>query len=642
MNGRELVEDCTRLLKVEQKVDTGSNRALYPVILVFFGEKTQPFVSAVRDTLEDNWNNSKFLKYLSIVKDGDGFLCRDLDGKGEGSDPERFLEQAVVEMLATEDYVFEDKNRVKFEFILCGEDEDGETYYRLMLELNRSHSYSVLKTLYLMMDESDKEKKLATRRLLSYITEHRETTREELGTVYLLSNYLKNGTMLKGERLRLNYRLVANIILLGGNRGAGGRQEKIQAVYQNDCIKTAAYALVEKQIRNIAIVSLLGVMEALEDQGELVFGPDPTRNFAYTDDLKKRLGIQPGRINCLEEIFRNEIAVILPRADELEGLPYLSEKDAKDVHRDKNINWNVLNARTGGNWELFYQSAFEEPVAKKMADPVFQETCVKQIRAAWGEKLGYFDAIYGLKDGDVIRSVEELESVSPRRGSDSLEERMCFEAEDKVKKVFYEGMRSLLADYLRQVLREAERLSADYEKLLSEVRQEDMDDRMEKKTIERYYRNIAETFVKKNAEKELRQVFRLGYSQEAMAEAVRGLFSQLIRENEVYSLSFEEEREQRLANVSDEERELTDTNELEKEIEGNGRLHWNRFTYANHIRGTYYLVNKDAEYAKRLSGSVEYSLFHLNRKDCIEKIAIYDLDPMNGYCDLIEMAGEMQ
>lgn len=92
MNGRELVEDCTRLLKVEQKVDTGSNRALYPVILVFFGEKTQPFVSAVRDTLEDNWNNSKFLKYLSIVKDGDGFLCRDLDGKGEGSDPERFLE----------------------------------------------------------------------------------------------------------------------------------------------------------------------------------------------------------------------------------------------------------------------------------------------------------------------------------------------------------------------------------------------------------------------------------------------------------------------------------------------------------------------------------------------------------------------
>lgn len=219
---------------------------------------------------------------------------------------------------------------------------------------------------------------------------------------------------------------------------------------------------------------------------------------------------------------------------------------------------------------------------------------------------------------------------------------MCFEAEDKVKKVFYEGMRSLLADYLRQVLREAERLSADYEKLLSEVRQEDMDDRMEKKTIERYYRNIAETFVKKNAEKELRQVFRLGYSQEAMAEAVRGLFSQLIRENEVYSLSFEEEREQRLANVSDEERELTDTNELEKEIEGNGRLHWNRFTYANHIRGTYYLVNKDAEYAKRLSGSVEYSLFHLNRKDCIEKIAIYDLDPMNGYCDLIEMAGEMQ
>ena len=161
--GKNLIKDCIKLLSVEQKRDTGNNRALYPVILVFLGAETKKFVSAVRETLEDNWNNAKFLKYLIIEKTTQGLIGYDSKKEEENTDIPAFIENAVVEMLETEEYVFDDKNRVKFEFFLCSEDENALDYYRFITERGDTNRYSVLKTLYLVMDESSKEKRKKTR-----------------------------------------------------------------------------------------------------------------------------------------------------------------------------------------------------------------------------------------------------------------------------------------------------------------------------------------------------------------------------------------------------------------------------------------------------------------------------------------------
>ena len=640
--GKELVRGCIKLLNVEQQVDGGSNRALYPVILVFFGDETQQFQPAVQDTLEDNWNNAKFLKYLGITKKEEGFLCRDLASGEESCDTDSFLEQAVVEMLATDEYVFENKNRVKFEFVLCGEDENAESYYRFMLELNRSHSYSVLKTLYLMMDESEREKKLKTRRLLAYITENRRQTVNQLGTIYLLSNYLKNGSMLMKSRLLLNYRLVADIILLGGNRGENGQKAMIQAVYQGDCLKTAAYALVEKPIRNIAIVSLLSLMEKLQEQGELACRQLPGRDFIFGEELKKRLGIQPGRIECLEEIFQREISRNLPKAEEISLLAYLSEKDDREIHQDKQASWDELDRRTGGNWSLFYEENYKKNAEKKLQEPEFRENCRKQITAEWKKQIGYLDALYGLKNGDILQVIEEMRVVSSVRIGNTLEETMHFKATAELKKLFYGELKPLLTEIILWFEQKAEELKENYENLMNEVRQEDMDDRVQKKSIQRYYENVVDMFLKKDEGRCLKEIFQLEYSRGELEEAIKGLFGRLIKDNPVYGYSFEKELEERMDGAGEQERMLMVTNELEQNIEDYGRLHWNQFTYTNQTRGTYYLVNRKADYAKKLKdNSSEYSLFHLNRADCIEKIAIYDLDTKNGYCNLTEMAGEV-
>lgn len=642
IGGRELIRDCTRLLTVKQHKDSGSNRALYPVILVFFGEETQQYKTAVQDTLEDNWNNAKFLKYLGVTKKADGFFCRDLTSGAESRDTESFLEQAVVEMLATDEYVFENKNRIKFEFILRGEDEEAESYYHFMLDMNQSHSYSVLKTLYLMMDESEKEKKLRTRRLLAYMTASRAENASRLGTVYLLSNYLKNGSMLMNSRLLLNYRLVADIILLGGNRGEDGQKARVQSVYQNDCLKTAAYALVEKPIRNIAIVSLLALMEKLAKQGEQTYGQLPGREFVLGEDLKKRMGIQPGRIDCLEEIYQQEISRNLPRAEEISFLAYLSEKDEKETRREKQVSWNVMDARTGGNWTLYYEENYRKPLEKKLKDPEFREKCRSQILKEWKEKITYQDALYGLEDGEVLRAVQELSVISPARVGETVEETMHFKAAAELKKLFYEEMKPLVAELIGWFARTAAHLKNNYDGLVAEIRQEDIDDRAQKKNIQKYYGTVVDAFLKKDGDRCMKEVFQLEYSQNQLAKAVEDLFQRLITENPVYGYSFEKELEERMDDASEQERLFMVTNELEQNIEGYGRLHWNQFTYTNQTRGTYYLVNRNADYARKLNdSSPDYSLFHLNRADCIEKIAIYDLDTQNGYCNLAEMAGDV-
>lgn len=637
--GRKLIKDCIKLLSVEQKRDSGNNRALYPVILVFFGAETEEFVSAVQETLEDNWNNAKFLKYLTITKTDQGLMGHDQKTNEENTDISAFIENAVVEMLETEDYVFDDKNRVKFEFFLCGDDENALEYYRFLTEKGDTNRYSVLKTLYLMMDESEKEKRKKTRELLAYITEHRQETKDELGTVYLLGNHLKNGSVLRKERLLLNYRLAADIILLGGNKGKDGQKALIRTVYQNDSIKTAAYALVEKDIRNITLTSLGGLMEGIKQQIFVNYESLAGRHIEYIDDLKKRLGIGTDKIDCMEEIFKTDFVKLFPHAEELNYIPYLSEKDYKDVHKEKMVSWSSLNAKTAGILDLFAKEAYEKPVKKLVEDEVFREKAEKRIYGEWISKLDYYDAVYGIQNENLERDIKELKVIIPN-GNGTVETRIHAQAVGQAKTLFYERMKEILLQVLQQIQEEGKLCQQFYEEICEEIREEDFDDREQKKSIQKHYGSLVEGFVKKNSDI-ADQVLSLRNSRSEMFSAIKNAFKQLVKENNVYSYSFEKELEARLNQESAESRKLYVSNELESNIENYGRLHWSLFNYANQKRGTYYLINNHAEYAKDLNpNSAEYSIFHLNRTDCIEKIAIYDLDPIDGYCNLKEMAGE--
>lgn len=637
--GRRLVRSCIGHLNKIQGMDSGENRALYPVIMVFFGKEAAEQFSTVRDTLDDNWQNADFLKYLNIVKSENGFVCKDLVTGVEADDPSAFAEEAVVEMLGTDDYIFEDKGRIRFEFILSGEDVNAIEYYDFMVHMKLSSQYSIFKTMFIMMDESVLEKRRNIRQLLKYITENRENTKRDLGTIYLLSNFLKNGNYLLRQRVALNYRLVADLVLLGGNRGTDGNNHAVKAVESYDRIKTAAYALVEKPIRNITIISLRKMMRYLMEQNEKDYRETAGDSMQQAEKIQKKLGIQPGKISCVEEIFQESIIRNFPQAQEIQYLAYLSEQEYKNIHKEKRVTPTALDRATGGSWTLFYEENYKNKVEELLSDEKFMSDCMDRIEKEWRSALDYGDALYGLEDGRVKGTVEEFNSAAAVPGGNTVEESMHFWAVGEAKKVFYSGMIQRLSRLLAEIHQNAVRFEKLYKNLEDEVRKEDIDDSEGKKDIRGYYEHLAENFLRKTGTQTSAEIFQLKNDLEKIIKSLENVFKRLIGSDKIFAMSFEKELQTRLNTISDVDRVLQIKNVLESKIEDLVRLHWNTTSYENNIRGIYYLVNEKAEYARELDAATS-SIFHLNRTDCIEKIAIYDLDDPDGYCNLVEMAGE--
>jgi hypothetical protein len=494
-----------------------------------------------------------------------------------------------------------------------------------------------------MIDESAKEKKSRTKELLQYITDHRAEYRNDMGTIYLLSNYLKNGSMLRDKRLSQNYRLIADIILLGGNKGSDGNQEQIRAVYRNDCIKTAAYTLLEKPTRNITIVSLKKIMEEIQEIGDRRYKSLNGREFKIKDDLRKRLGIQAGTVNILDEIFEDEIVELFPGAEELRYLPYQSEAVYKELHKRKSVSWQELDAATAGGWSLFYQEYFETSLNRKLNDEKFINNCRMKIQRHCESVISYLDAYYGLDDREIQEGLLELRPFITVQNDRNIEVCIHSCALGEITVEYYKTMTGIMAEVLDQIYEKAVEFHKIYEQLQDEMKKEDIDHTESRGSIDIYYNSLVQNQLEKNGDKAVEEVFRLGSTMGELVESIKNQFRILLKERQEFSSSYEEELSNRLADATGENRRLIVHNELEQNIEGYGRLHWSNFAYINHLRGTYYLINKNAGYAKELDkNSYEYSIFHLNRTDCIEKIAIYDLDDSDEKdCDLIRLAGEV-
>ena len=228
-NGKELLEHCVRTLNANQRGESGGNVALYPVLVIMLGEKCAEHIKYIKRTLDDNWNNARFLKYLKVVKQGDTWQASLIDSsedyeqcewESETAEFQEAMNKAVVEMLEADEKIFLERNFVKMEYVLDATEEEGREYYDLFQSTQNELYTGELKTLYLMLDQRPKDGNVRkSDELLQYIKAKRKDNAE---TIYLLSNFLKAGSMLGEKRLFENYRLIADIILLGGKQRRRG------------------------------------------------------------------------------------------------------------------------------------------------------------------------------------------------------------------------------------------------------------------------------------------------------------------------------------------------------------------------------------------------------------------------------------
>ena len=631
-NGKELLEHCVRTLNANQRGESGGNVALYPVLVIMLGEKCAEHVKYIKRTLDDNWNNARFLKYLKVVKQGDTWQASLIDSsedyeqcewESETAEFQEAMNKAVVEMLEADEKIFLERNFVKMEYVLDATEEEGREYYDLFQSTQNELYTGELKTLYLMLDQRPKDGNVRkSDELLQYIKSKRKDNAE---TIYLLSNFLKAGSMLGEKRLFENYRLIADIILLGGNRG--GEASFKTNLYNG--IKTVSYALVTKPTDEIAEVTLQELLEQIYEEDKKAFSGRMTEK-----EIRERIEIDHNNgMEMGEDIFRGELENQFPDRNSFCYLPFRSEKEGKAALGDAGISERELNAITYGAYGSFVRKYFEEPVEKLFAQKEKLEEYRMRIKAHIGEKFGYFELLDLDQQRDVLQRILGEEYLTSGVGKYADFQGILFQqAVFESRKTFYGKIKQLYWEELEKQIDAAKRLEEYYQECFKEIQREMIVTGEESESVKKTYADLVKEYVGSHRRVNERktafpEIFRAENTKEELLAAFWNVFRDMIR-IEAYSYDFEKEVDLRMGNTNEIGRNQLVTQELKKQLDGSIRLK-NIIDLAMVKVSCYYLISENAKYASNLrqsdSNGRDYTLFGLNRTDSIEQMEIYNI-----------------
>lgn len=627
-NGNDLLENCIRKLNEGQHGKTGGNVALYPTVIIFMGKKSRSHVRYIKNTLDDNWNNARFLQYLNVYRDGNEWKCISLAETKEydkcvwqdESCAEEFgnlLNGSIVRLLETDAKIFADRTRVKLEFVLNATEQGNIKYYELYRDINSSLHTNDLKTLYLMIDQKPAEKRAQNSdAVLQHIIADQQ--RKQL-TIYLISNYLESGIMLSEQKIWQNYRLVANIILLGGNRTG----VSIYADNLYNGIKTVSYALVTKPTDEIAAISLQALLsdvyEAEKEASNLDLGEKEIRQKLEMDDYNG--------MKIAEEIFQKEIAGSFPGKEALLYLPFESEHAYKETVKADKITVKGLDMVTMGAASSYIEQHYIEKVTRFVESE--EDEVRGQVRRKLKDAFRYFEMRKLDKMHSELTNIIMTEYHFSGSGKDDFTGVVHKAAIYAAKKVFYEKIKKIMVEEVEKLLDASLQFEKTYRECEEEVRKERIITGDESESVEKVYKNIVKDFIQDRYSKEsgFQEIFSVDADKNSLLEALWKAFLDLIQ-NEIYGYDFEREVDSRIDRMNDEERHIFVARELKKKLDGSIRLK-NPIKVSMLKTSCFYMVNEKAEYARNLKNAEgndrDYLLFNLNRTDCIEQIELYDI-----------------
>lgn len=627
-NGNDLLECCVRKLNESQHGKTGGNVALYPTVIIFMGKKSRDYVRHIKNTLDDNWNNARYLQYLSVYKNGNEWKCiplketREYDkcqwqDESSSEDFEDLLNKSIVKLLETDEKIFAKRTRVKIEFVLDATERDNIQYYELYRDINSSLHTNDLKTLYLMIDQKPSENKaLNSDAVLQHIIV--DPQRKQL-TVYLISNYLESGVMLSEQKIWQNYRLAADIILLGGNRT--GVSTHADNLYNG--LKTVSYALVTKPTDEIAAISLqallAGVYEAEESASNLDLGEKEIRQKLEMDDYNG--------VKLAEEIFRKEIASSFPDKEAFRYLPFKSERAYKEAMKAEKITVKGLDAVTMNAASCYIEQHYIKKVIRFVEGE--EDEIRRRIRRQLKDIFRYFELRKLDKIRLEIKKIIRSDYYFSGSGKDDFCGLLQKEAVYMAKKLYYDKIKEIMAEEVEKLVNASLQFEELYRECEEEVQRERIITGDESESVEKTYRNIVKDFIQERYSKEagFQEIFSVDVDKNSLLAAIWKAFLDLIQK-EVYRYDFEKEVDSRIDRMNDEERHIFVSRELKKKLDGSIRLK-NPVKVSMMKTSCFYMVNEKAEYAKNLKNAEgndrDYLLFNLNRTDCIEQIEIYDI-----------------
>lgn len=658
-NGQQLLESCIDKLNETQRGETGGNVALHPTAVIMLGSKSRLHTKHVKSTLDDNWNNARFLQYLNVVKTDNGWRCYQLV-RGEdrqesddrareqqeqdvyaclrqepednepgadmrawelyvwkyaGTDWEETLNQAIVTMLETDEKIFSDRTVIKMEYILDASESSSTEYADLYRNTSNALQSDERKTLYLMLDQRPGADRVeASDALLQYLAA-KNSVSELAGTIYLLSNYLQSGQMLGDGRIWQNYRLAADIILLGGSRMAS--REVLQKL--SGGFKTVSYALVTKPTEEIAAVSLRTLMREIYHIGQKnLYRELPASEISAKLQMNRHHGFA-----FLEELFQQKIRPKFPKETDWNYLPFAHIQDYREFIKSPGMTIDAANVLSSGAAEAFLNSQYLMPVERFMINEKEMKQCTDSISQLLTAQFACFELLYLYEHQDELNRMilSEYQPAGIRTKS-SVCARLHAQSVYESKRIFYKKMKQAVAAEMNRLIQQAVHFRTMYEACSKEVRQECIVTGDESESVEKFYSRIAEEYT---GQRTFSDIFCVSYKKEDLLGDFWNIYLELIREN-VYQCDFEQEVDYRMDGMDEKQRHAFVEKELRKKLAGSRRLK-NSIEMPMTKAGCFYMVHASADYAKTLQQADhgEYLLFDLNRTDCIEQLEIYDI-----------------
>lgn len=626
-NGKQLLESCVCRLNEKQHGETGGNVALCPTVLIMLGTKSRRNAKYVKATLDDNWNNAGFLQYLNVVKTDNGWQCyypvqdeqeAAWDGavwEAAGTDWTETLNHAIVTMLEAEEKIFSRRTMIKMEYLLDASEENGTQYADLYLQTANALQSDERKALYLMLDQRPGAERVeASDALLQYLIA-KSGTSACMGTIWLLSNYLQSGQMIGDARIWQNYRLAADIMLLGGSRMEGnGTAHKLSGGF-----RTVSYALVTKPTEEIAAVSLRTLLQEIYRNGRR----QQYRELSASEISEKLQMDRYHGFAFLEELFQKKICPKLPAETDWNYLPFAGVQEYRRFIKSPGLTIDDANTLTMGAAGEFLNRLYLEPAEDFLSDEKEMQQCRDAIFQLLQSQFTFFELLYFHEHPDQLSSMILAEYQPAGSGS---ARGVCAglhrQGVSGCRRIFYRKMKQVTADEMNRLIQYALDFRDMYAACEKEIRHECIITGDESESVERFYSGIAAEYAGRSG---WESVFCVTSKKQKLLRDIWDIYLGLIGEA-VYDCDFEQEVDYRMDGMDEKQRHAFVEKELRKKLEGSRRLK-NSIEIPMTQAGCFYMVNARADYAKTLEQAEHgaYVLFDLSRTDCIEQLEIYEI-----------------
>ena len=362
-----LIVTCAEEIEHKGLTIASGNKSISPMVLIYAGEYSIKNFELTRTIIDNNWrSNSKYIYHIGITTDSDGKiniknLIDDRSVSSErSSESNYFLDEIFSSMLSSPIGTFNRNNIVKVNLITSANDENIEKYIDKIIGLKTTlNGLNLLKDLYLLITQGGSfEEREATDNCIRNLYK-KEQSKEllEFKQIYVLSNRMKNGTILDQYNKKSNFRLIADILLLLDNDDSDYQKRESLRIDTNK-FRTVSYRYVGKPCREIVVVMLKTLLNTVLDV--------PKRN---KEEVLRLFESEQFDENYFEKKFEGD----LPQANDFQFLPY-TESGLKNLlanHKtNKNygrfsINDNTIDKETYGCFSDFFDLNYRQFLSEK-------------------------------------------------------------------------------------------------------------------------------------------------------------------------------------------------------------------------------------------------------------------------------------